>query len=243
MNKSRDYEGFIVGTLLGDSWISQGNQFRCEQVSEELIRLKIAAVEAYTNKPGIVMKTRLRQPGRIGGRQLRSAKRTHSLAQRDSKFAGLHRIMYASGTKQVTPRLLKKLNWSGVAVWLMDDGYMEYVPQNNTRNIRLCTDSYDEYSIRSIQQWFASHGIETKTFWHQRAKGASKTPRVSFNAHNSQKLIARVHRYFLPEFYYKLDMHYLPSTIKSKRCSDEYREAHKFMLQRGTPYSYGEDIV
>ena len=243
MNKSRNYEGFIVGTLLGDSWISQGNQFRCEQVSKNLIRLKIDAVEAYTNKPGIKLKSRTRPPGRIDGRQILTAKTTYSLSQRDSRFAGLHRIMYASGEKQVTPRLLRKLNWSGVAVWLMDDGYMDYVPQSNTRNIRICTDSYDEYSIRSIRQWFSQHDIETKVYWHKRSRGADKRPRVSFNAHNSQKLIARVHRYFLPEFYYKLDMHYLPTTINSKRCSDEYREAHRFMLQRGTPYSYGEDIV
>ena len=45
MNQSRkrtpkEVRGSLLGTLLGDSYITQGNQFGCEQITKELIEIK-----------------------------------------------------------------------------------------------------------------------------------------------------------------------------------------------------------
>lgn len=248
MNQSRkrtpkEVRGSILGTLLGDSYITQTNQYGCEQVCKELIELKRELLLHY-NKDAPNISTRTRSNVVIEGRKVNS-KPTYSIRMRHPRFARLHKLLYKTGSKQVYFNLLKFLSLEGLALWVMDDGYMDYKKSNSTRNLRICTDSFDETSINAIIRYFSEiHNIEAKIYYHTNSKGASKKPRISFNAANSQKLISLIYPYFIDSMLYKIDMHYLDSTLRSKRCSPEYRIAANYISQRRALLIKGdEDIV
>lgn len=247
MNQSRkrtpkEIRGSLLGTLLGDSYITQGNQFGCEQVTKELIEIKRELLAHY-NPEVAQISERQRTGTVIEGRNV-VAKPTYTIRMRHPRFARLNKLLYSRGTKQVYFNLLKFLSLEGIALWIMDDGYMDYKESSCTRNLRICTDSFDEESIKAIIRYFQEiHGIEAKVYYHQNKKGADKKPRVSFNAVNSQKLISLIYPYFIDSMLYKIDMHYLDSTLKSKRCSPEYQVAANYISQRRALLKEGEDIV
>jgi hypothetical protein len=247
MNQSRkrtpkEVRGSILGTLLGDSYITQGNQFGCEQVTKELIEIKRELLAHYNPKVAEISE-RHRTEIVIENRSV-TAKPTYTIRMRHPRFARLNKLLYFRGSKQVYFNLLKFLSLEGIALWIMDDGYMDYKKSSCTRNLRICTDSFDEESIKAIIMYFDKiHNIEAKVYYHINKKGADKKPRISFNGTNSQKLISLIYPYFIDSMLYKIDMHYLDSTLKSKRCSPEYRVAANYISQRRALLLEGEDIV
>lgn len=238
----KEIRGALLGTLLGDSYITDGNQFGCEQINKELIERKRELLAHYN--PNIAsISSRTRVPLDICGHTA-VPKTTYTIRMRHPRFRWWKKLLYRTGSKQLSINILKGLTLEGIALWIMDDGYMDYKPSNSTRNLRICTDSYDDISIKSIMQYFTEvHGIETKVYMHVSKKGCIPKPRISFNAKNAQKLIAKIFPYFIDSMLYKIDLHYLPETILSKRCSDEYRVAANYISQRKALLTSSEDIV
>lgn len=236
-NSSSEIKGAIIGTLLGDSWISNRNEYGCEQISENLILKKKEIIDRISPEIHTYIHSRQRKPTDFN----KNPKRTYILqTNKHPYFEKLRNLLYINGSKQVTINILNKLTPEGIALWLMDDGYLDYKKSSNTRNIRICTDSFDEFSIKQIKQYFSdTHNIQTKVMMHIARKGYLPKPRISFGAKEMQKLILLVYKYFLPEFFYKINLHYLDSTLNSKRCSHEYREAAYYILQ----HIPKEDIV
>jgi hypothetical protein len=245
-NQSRntaEIKGALYGTLLGDSTVTNRNEFSCEQISENLIKYKGSILEQVSHDLNVYYHSRDR-----GNRQIINGKeynRNISYVVQTNKhkfFEKYREVFYHTGTKQVSMDILKYLTPEGLALWFMDDGYLDYKVSSNTRNLRICTDSFDERSIKNIIQYFNdTWNIQAKVYMHNAGKGRASKPRVSFNAENSQKFISVVHKYFLPEFYYKIDLHYMEKTLNSKRCSENYVNAVEYMLQH-TP-SKEDDIV
>lgn len=230
----KEVRGSLIGTLLGDSYITQGSMFGCEQISENLIKIKQELLKHYKEEvPPISVRNRNVGTISIDGRVVQNIKPTYSIRMRHPRFKRYHRILYSTGEKQVHYGMLKMLSLEGIALWIMDDGYMDYKKSSCTRDLRICTDSYDKISIDNIIRYFKEyHDIDAKVYYHISKKGAVPKPRISFNAKNAQKLISKIYSYFLDEFLYKIDLHYLPSTVASKRCSDDYRKAHSYISQR-----------
>lgn len=230
----KEVRGSLIGTLLGDSYITQGSMFGCEQVSENLVNLKQELLRHYKEDvPPISIRDRSGEIRVIDGRVVQNIKPTYSIRMHHPRFKRYQKILYSTGEKQVHYGMLKMLSLEGIALWIMDDGYMDYKESKCTRNLRICTDSYDEISINNIIRYFKEyHDIEAKVYYYISRKGAIPKPRISFNAKNAQKLISKIYPYFLDEFLYKIDLHYLPSTVTSKRCSDDYRKACSYISQR-----------
>jgi len=235
----KEVRGSLIGTLLGDSYITQGNMFGCEQTSKGLIELKRELLRHYkADVPAIAI--RQRENVHIDGRKL-NCKPTYSIRMRHPRFKRYGHLLYKHGSRQVSYSMLKFISLEGLALWIMDDGYMDYEPRKRTRNLRLCTDAFDGISIDNIIRYFKEyHEIEAKVYSHVNKKGAVPKRRISFNAKNAQKLIAKIYPYFLDEFLYKIDLHYLPETLDSMRCSDEYRVAANYISQRKALSSQGE---
>lgn len=236
----KEVRGSLLGTLLGDSYITQGNQFGCEQVTKELIELKRVLLSHYN--PNVTeISCRYRDNVEILGKKV-NTKPIYSIRMRHPRFKRMGYLLYRTGTKQVTFSLLKFLSLEGIALWIMDDGYMDYKESSSTRNLRICTDSFDEISINEIIRYFKEiHNIEAKVYYHKSSSTSEKKPRVSFNAVNSQKLISLIYPYFIDSMLYKIDMHYLDSTLKSKRCSPEYKVAANYISQRRALLDLHED--
>lgn len=247
MSKSRsavEIRGALLGTLLGDSTVTNRGEFSCEQITETLIQYKkeildqISGVSTYTHSRGRGDKQVIN--GITYNRKLTYVVQTN----RHPYFEKLReRLYFDNGTKQVSYSVLEDLTDEGIALWFMDDGYLDYKKSSATRNLRICTDSFDEMSLKNIQRYFLEYyNIETSIYIHNAGYGRAPRPRISFNAANAQKLISMIYKYFVPDLIYKINLHYTPSTLASKRCSDEYREAAKFVIQH-TPSPKDDDIV
>lgn len=245
MSKSRsavEIRGALLGTLLGDSTVSNRGEFSCEQITEALIDYKqnlldsISGVSTYRHTRDRGNTQRI--DNKTYGRKLSYVVQTNQ----HPYFSKLRDRLYFDGSKQVSYSVLEDLTDEGLALWLMDDGYLDYKKSSATRNLRICTDSFDDLSIKNIQRYFLEYyNIETKVYMHNAGHGRKPGPRISFNAENSQKLICMVYRYFVPEMLYKINLQYTEFTLNSKRCSEEYREAAKYIIQH-TP-SKDDDIV
>lgn len=245
MSKSRsavEIRGALLGTLLGDSTVSNRGEFSCEQITEALIDYKqdlldsISGVNTYRHTRDRGNTQRI--DNKTYGRKLSYVVQTNQ----HPYFSKLRDRLYFDGSKQVSYSVLEDLTDEGLALWLMDDGYLDYKKSSATRNLRICTDSFDDLSIKNIQRYFLEYyNIETKVYMHNAGHGRKPGPRISFNAENSQKLICMVYRYFVPEMLYKINLQYTEFTLNSKRCSEEYREAAKYIIQH-TP-SKDDDIV
>lgn len=245
MSKSRsavEVRGALLGTLLGDSTVTNRGEFSCEQITESLIDYK---QEILNNISGVCTYKHTRDRGNIQVIDNKIYNRKISYVVQTNKhtyFEKLRDRLYYNGTKQVSYSVLEDLTNEGIALWFMDDGYLDYKKSNATRNLRICTDSFDELSIKNIQRYFLEYyNIKSKVYIHNAGHGRKPSPRISFNAENSQKLICMIYKYFVPELMYKIDLHYTNFTLNSKRCSKEYKEAAKFISQH-TP-SKDDDIV
>jgi hypothetical protein len=247
-NQSRnqaEVKGALYGTLLGDSTVTNRNEFSCEQISENLIKYKGAILENIAPDMKVYYHTRDRGSKQTINNKEYNRNISYVVQTNQHKyFENYRQALYNTGTKQVTKDILKYLTPEGLALWFMDDGYLDYKPSNNTRNLRICTDSFDELSIKNIMQYFNdTWHIQTKLYMHNAGYGRQPKPRVSFNPENAQKFIVLVHKYFLPEFYYKINLHYSEKTLNSKRCSKPYITAVEYMLQRTPSLNKEDDIV
>lgn len=237
MITSSEIKGALIGTLLGDSYITNRGEFGCEQVSEKLINLKADILKKIHPDIKVYLHSRQREPSDFN----KNPKRTYIVqTNKHPYFQKLRDELYIND-KQVSSSILNKLTPMGIALWFMDDGYCDYKKSNSTKTLRFCTDSFDEFSIKQLQTYFNNVlAIPTKVMMHKARQGYTPKPRVSIGGSEPmQKFVALVYKYFLPEFYYKIDLHYTERTLKSKRCSEEYRTAADYMLQRLSK----EDIV
>lgn len=245
MSKSRsavEIRGALLGTLLGDSTVSNRGEFSCEQITKSLIDYKQAILDQIT---GVSTYRHERDrgntqviDGKTYGRKVSYVVQTNQ----HQYFNKLRDRLYFDTGKQISYSVLEDLTDEGIALWFMDDGYLDYKKSSATRNLRICTDSFDEMSIKNIQRYFKEYyNMDAKVYMHNAGHGRKPGPRISFNAENSQKLICMIYKYFVPELLYKLNLQYTDFTLNSKRCSIEYREAAKYIVQHTPPK--GDDIV
>lgn len=245
MSNSRsavEVRGALLGTLLGDSTVTNRGEFSCEQITKSLVEYKRSILDQISGV-STYMHTRDRGPLQIIDNTTYGRKLTYVVqTNRHPYFKKLRDRLYFESGKQVSYSVLEDLTDEGIALWFMDDGYLHYSKSNSTRHLRLCIDSFDEMSIKNIQRYFLEYyNIQTKVYMHNAGHGREPKPRVSFNAENSQKLICMIYRYFVPEMLYKLNLHYTERTLASNRCSAEYKEAAKYIIQHTPPN--GDDIV
>lgn len=246
MHRSRtpvEIRGALIGTLLGDSYIRGGRTFLCEQTSLNLIKLKAKLIAHYTKTPPKVS-TRERSSV-IDGRAIKASK-TFTVGGDHNTFKKWSKIFYMFGERQIRMSLLRRLTIEGIAMWIMDDGFMYYTKSNSTRRLILCTDAYSELSHKLMIRYFKDyHNLDSKIISHQSNRDAPKRMRLAFSANSTQRLVALVHEYVLDEFLYKLDMHYSDRSLSSLRCSPEYKKAHESISQRMALYENcrDEDIV
>lgn len=227
----KEVEGALVGTLLGDSWISNRNEFGCEQITESLINIKANILYNIAPDIKVYLHNRKREPNGFN----KNPKRTYIVqSNKHAYFKKLRTLLYPNDEKIVTKTTLNKLTPEGIALWFMDDGYFDYKKSNSTRNLRICTDSFDDLSIKNIQEYFKNtHNINTKIMMHKARKGYIPKPRISFGAKDMQKLVILIYKYFVPEMLYKINLQYKERTLNMKTyCIEEYKDVAYYILQR-----------
>lgn len=220
-------EGFLIGTLLGDSYMYRNYSFCCENVSKGLIMLKIKYLKTLLNKKvTLLSRDRSGEFMQVGSNKpIVNIKPIYGFSLHSIEhFSKFKSIVYPNSKRELSSQAIEKLTPAGLAVWFMDDGYLYYARSSNTRYLRFCTDSFSLESIeRALQILKDKWDLEGKVYWHKSSQDYDKKPRISFNAHNSQKLVSIIYPHTLPEFYYKINLRYLDKTLDTKRVSESYR--------------------
>jgi hypothetical protein len=229
---------YIVGTLLGDSYIrvvhttykNTGNvngpyyEIRCEQVTPDLIEAKKEIWQNVFQREARIYK-RQRKPAIVNGGKFESVfKPVSTLVIQHKDVFDYYKLFYLNGKKTVTAKTLFHLDERGIAHWIMDDGLMTFTESNNTRRLTLCTDGFDKFSCKLIAQYFSEkYQLSAKIQERKTAQGVL-TYRVKFGGKDMQKLSALVFPYMLESFYYKIFAPY--EMLDTKRVIPEYREIY-----------------
>jgi hypothetical protein len=226
-------EGFLIGTLLGDSYMYRNYSFCCENVSKGLIMLKIKYLKTLLNKKvTLLSRDRNGEFMQVGSNKpIVNIKRIYGFSLHSIEhFSKFKSIVYPNSKRELSSQAVEKLTPAGLAVWFMDDGYLHYSASNCTRYLRICTDSFSIENVeKAIEIIKDKWGLESKIYWHKSGKDSDKKPRISFNAKNAQKLVSLIFPYMLPEFYYKINLRYLEETLSTKRIITEYKDIQKYL--------------
>lgn len=223
----KELRACIFGTLLGDSYLTSYGHFKCEQVTLELINLKRKILEELLGHT-LNLGSRQRDNQFINGRKI-TGKRTYTVTACSPQFKKYYKVLYSTGRKKVTASLLRRLTPEAIALWIMDDGYLDFKKSSNTRYLRICTDSYTVQEHNLIIDYFKTIGIECFIKYHKSDKNSEPKPRITFNGNNAQKLVSMIYPYVLPCFYYKIDLKY--QRMDSINILPEYREAIEYITQ------------
>lgn len=136
------------------------------------------------------------------------AKVAYYRAQR--KLFYIWRMLYSTGKKRVTWKILKKLTPLGIAVWFMDDGSLVLRGKRSgtirSREIHFSTHSFTVGENKIIIQYFQSvWGVEF------RLTSERGRPRIWCNTRNTHKFLDIVGTIVsqVPEMGYKADMKYV----------------------------------
>lgn len=259
MSKSRsssELKGAILGTLLGDSYInlekksnSIGYRFGCEQIHKSLILYKKQILEEIFNKE-ISLLSRIRKPKVVhNNKKVSTFKPVFYIKKQSVYFKKLYKLLYnKNNEKQVTVNVLKYLTVEGLALWIMDDGYIgSYNKRDGIYNnsLYLCTDSFDEFSIKQICQYFSEkYNISAVIFKHQASKNAKQCYRIKFKAKDTQKIISLIYKYILPEFYYKITPKYkIDNSLDTNKLLPEFKIAYEYILKHTPSQIEKKDIV
>ena len=189
---SPDQISFVVGTLMGDSYIHKSGQLLTTHspAQEEYIRLKAklfnGSINSATNQsnnsfgPGFP-KLNLHTPV-------------------NEQLHHLRELFYVDGKKTVK-NILPLLDDKALAFWYMDDGSL------NKKNASLYTNgfTYDDHVL--LKEWFEkTHGIiATIDDVHVQYKGETRNyNKIRFVNKESEKLFKIVAPYIIDELKYKL---------------------------------------
>lgn len=240
---------FIIGTLLGDSYIQKRYteyvrkddsilrngpfyNLRCEQVTLDLIQHKADIWGNVFGKDPIIY-TRQRKPTIVNGGKRESVfKPSHNLVIACPGVSDYHSLFYRDGKKVVTAKTLFYLSAEGIAHWIMDDGFFSYTASNNTRRLFLCTDGFDLFSCKLICQFFSERYQISAGVQQRKSPKGNIHYRVKFGGKDIQKVAVMVFPYMLPSFYYKIFSPY--DKVDSKTVIPEYREIYD-TLQKNVP--------
>lgn len=218
---------FFYGTLLGDSYFSNG-QFRCKQISYDLMKFKYDICKQYLPNAKISFQEYSERVDKNGVNHQRYWELTVSKSEYLKK---LEQLFYPNGKKICPKDVINKLDWLGFAMWYADDGTTVLVQKNpNTggsrnRRVQLCTDNFtlEEHNTIIVPE-LQSFGLEPKIIDRHR----NNQYRIQLNnAKINQRFLIDIGQYFynyFPSLLYKMDMGYRTKSLdKRTYVLEEYK--------------------
>jgi len=106
-------------------------------------------------------------------------------------FTKLEKIFYTNRKKNVSLKILNKLNDLSLAIWFMDDGYISCNKSGSCYG-ELCTDQFNIDQVKMIQKWFIDKyklNVGIRELKYKSGKYYGKVVyRIKFNSENCKKL-------------------------------------------------------
>lgn len=127
---------------------------------------------------------------RIGDKQYPMTKTTTNSIP---LFSDLRNQMYFQGRKSITSHLLKALDWRGIAIWFLDDGYIE------KNSAQIATNSFNEGEHLLIKKVLKErHGL------HVSIGKRRQYYYLRFNVESTGKIVEWVKMLNIPGMEYKI---------------------------------------
>ncbi len=111
---------------------------------------------------------------------------------------------YESNNKQITMELLNHLTPLSIAIWFMDDGYVDK-SKYGISNLIFCTDSFTKKSCENIVEWFLSrYNIKAHLRERRIRSDGEMSYRVVIKAESRDEFIKLVEPYIISSMRYKI---------------------------------------
>lgn len=233
MRNDKELTKYVAAFLLGDSsitidkrdWYKKGNAtFECCQTEDHLDYLEwmksiLEDITSFTLSPKPGQKEYSTFPNGITSKVKPQYKLRSS---RHPFFNNFRERMYATGIKSIDPHYIKLLDWETMAIWYMDDGFInnylskgEY-PQDK---LGLCTNGFTY-----ADNWFLKKaiketlGIEFNIQIQRQNRNVNY--RLILRARDIPKFIDNVEPYIQPSFRYKLLQSHTGTSIYNSMDED-----------------------
>jgi hypothetical protein len=117
-------------------------------------------------------------------------------------YTTLRERIYLNGIKRISPHDLKLLDAEALAIWYMDDGYIN--KEGNLFRVKLCTENYTFGDISLVQKViYETTGISFSLQMRKLKNGYGH--RLCASKDHAKRFIELVEPYILPSFLYKVD--------------------------------------
>jgi len=198
----------LYGSLMGDAkrqhteWLSSAGFGHCEAQKDYLMW-------KYIEFSNIVSENSLRFNEDIDKRRgnRTAGYRFYTMANSDVEI--ILTQFYGGGKKIITQEILNNLTSLSVAVWMMDDGTVDWKYRMRKENkwgispeIKICTDSFSDEECSLIIEWFKNkYNIDSHIRYHNKGK----FPRVVIKSTSVQDFFKLIEPHIIPSMRYKID--------------------------------------
>lgn len=188
----------LAGTIIGDGYITQRGAFQIEHTlkQKEYIDWKYQELQSLTSvKPKNV-------------KRKTSASRRFVLRQ---YFRPLRHLVYHSGKKMISDKLLEYFSPLSLAVWYMDDGCL----RNNYQAI-LCTDGFSDRSIERLRNYLEKQWLIRTRIKLKRERDGRVYRRLTIGSFDLVRFFEIIRPYIIPSMQYKISDPVTTRSIKRR---------------------------
>lgn len=151
----------------------------------------------------------------------------HSKSKCHPWITTVKKWFYGSNGKQVSNKILYRLNKLGLAIWYMDDGHLAYIKKKGKirgREVKIYTCSFDYDShLRMVEYFKNKWDIQWRIGNIRINKGKYKGRRywnLATGAREGAKFFKLIAPYIIPSMAYKLDFKYTYSSYAGRPFSE-----------------------
>jgi hypothetical protein len=210
MNKSHEWNGAVIGMVLGDSSLS-GYEGRNARTGILRTRHAVRQKDYLLWKRDILSEKVADVRVRFVGNNGFGAFETTTGAV--SKLFFLWRTLYKNGRKSLTEAVLNRLTPLGLAIWYMDDGSLVLGKDKkgciNRRNIYWALHCFSQREAEMFRDWLRTrYGVEGHVTLER------GMPRLRLNTTDTKKLLEVMEPYIrqVPCMGYKAELKYVYQT-------------------------------
>lgn len=174
----------LIGCVLGDAYIDKRGKIQVEHSNhqKEYVQWKYDELETISyGSPAYVVRADQRYNRKYSSYRFWTRQFFRSWRE---KF-------YSQRKKVFSEECIHNLSPLSLAVWYMDDGYLD-----NGRKIVLSTDNFDEESIENIRECF--------NFCFLLGTAVKSNGKMIFSQHNTRRFVNIVSPFIIPSMKYKI---------------------------------------
>lgn len=200
MQKTKYNKGLLIALIIGDGYLRPDSQLAIEHSAKqfEYVLYKKELVEKILGCVPINLRKRSRLDKRTN-----KIYTGYSFVKGHRYFHILRRFIYPNNKKTLSKAVLNFLTPQGLAIWYMDDGFLNY------KLASLATYCSEEEADIIINFFKEKFDLDIRKYWH---KGNSAYYHA-FDVPSSNKFFDLIYEFIIPSMKYKIPCSYIPRVL------------------------------